>query len=205
VTNPDRALRLHTLAFNLRGLDRRLQADDIWSLPRFGPGQVSELDVALNSAVEDLDALGIFPRLTMAESVPLSPDNLPDVLSDRAGVNLLRKSLRTAAAAVDAELAELADEPTTISGVTVSEHRQLEVIVRVVIEHSVTVRLSDEDRAQLEILVQMLELQLRAPYPDRRIVGRIVRGVVALGGGIFAGVLGNLATDLLQTFDVPWP
>jgi hypothetical protein len=100
---------------------------------------------------------------------------------------------------------ERRDDIQRPGGLTVDEHRRIEVIVRVVVEHSVTIRLAPEDRAQLDVLIQMLELQLRAPRPDRPIVARVLRGLLAVGGGVLVGVLGNLASDLIAQLEIPWP
>jgi hypothetical protein len=89
--------------------------------------------------------------------------------------------------------------------VTVDEHRALEATLRIVVERSETAQLSAEDRTQLDVLIEMLQLQLRAPRPDRPIIGRVLRGLAAVGGGLLLAVAGNYLTDLMHSFGVSRP
>jgi len=89
--------------------------------------------------------------------------------------------------------------------ISVDEHRALESVLTAVVEVSETLAIAAEDRAQIDVLIQMLQLQLRAPAPDRPIIGRILRGLGTVGGGVLLGVAGNYFSDLLKRFGMPWP
>ena len=101
----------------------------------------------------------------------------------------------------------LAEPPLPVADdhISVEEHRQLELTLTVVLKQTETLQLSDEDRAQLDMLINTLHLQLRAPRPDRPIIGRALKGIATVAGGLFLGVAGNYLTDLLRRFDMPWP
>ncbi|HEV3312870.1 MAG TPA: hypothetical protein VG815_20360, partial [Chloroflexota bacterium] len=65
--------------------------------------------------------------------------------------------------------------------------------------------LSMEDRLQIEILTSTLLLQLRAPNPDRTIIGRALHGVSAFAGGVLTGVAATYLTSLMIKFGLPPP
>lgn len=312
----------------LRDLDSRLQ--DVDSV------RDSTIESEMLRLHDELDELGLLQLLTPGELVPISPDNLPDTLSDRAGVAAVRTTLRTLARLASAratlgpegwqssdwdvlvvrrdgvapshafvrelcfelgnqwnlaafyapdrvrpaeesvyppagvtatndpsfrewtlswggallwweegpESLRLRLENASVSGdteefgysdmlaaahraaeliaeglpeldaaaaqvrdasITIGEHRALEATLRIVVEQSETVMLSAEDQSQLQVLIETLQLQLRAPVPDRPIIGRVLRGLATLAGGALLGVAGNYLADLLKRFGVPWP
>lgn len=102
------------------------------------------------------------------------------------------------------ELDALSDQPPDV-GVTPTEHRMLEVVLRDATRAVQEVALDPPDRALMQAAVDTLRAQLASPQPDRHIIGRVLRRFVAIGGGVVIGVLGNYATDLMRHFHVPWP
>lgn len=102
------------------------------------------------------------------------------------------------------ELDALPDEPPDV-GVTVTEHRMLEVVLLHATRAVEEVALDPEDRALMQAAVDTLRAQLASPEPDRHIIGRVMRRFAAIGGGVVIGVLGNYATDLMRHFHAPWP
>jgi hypothetical protein len=119
----------------------------------------------------------------------------------------MKAAAHWAAELIAERLPELEDVTAQLQAetVTIDEHRALEATLRIVVEQSETAQLSAEDRTQLDVLIEMLQLQLRAPRPDRPIIGRILRGLAIVGGGLLLGVAGNYLTDLMHSFGVPWP
>lgn len=102
------------------------------------------------------------------------------------------------------ELDALPDDAPSV-GLTIVEHRQLEVVLGKAERALHEVSLNPEDRALLQAAVETLRSQLSSPEPDRHIVGRVLRRFGAVGGGVLIGVLGNYMADLLRHFHVPWP
>ena len=91
------------------------------------------------------------------------------------------------------------------SQITVVEHRALEVVIKAAQEALDDSDLSREDRLQLEVLSNILLLQMRAPAPDRTIVGRALRGIANFTSGVLVGVAATYMTSLLVKFGVPLP
>ncbi|HET7489176.1 MAG TPA: hypothetical protein VFJ85_14690 [Acidimicrobiales bacterium] len=102
------------------------------------------------------------------------------------------------------ELDALPDDPPEV-GITVTEHRMLEVVLLDAARAVEEVALNPDDRALMQAAVDTLRAQLASPEPDRHIIGRVLRRFAAVGGGVVIGVLGNYATDLVRHFHVPWP
>jgi hypothetical protein len=115
-----------------------------------------------------------------------------------------RAHLEDALEYTSVELDVLPDQ-TPDCGVTVLEHRQLEVTLGNADKALVEVALAPEDRALLQAAVATLRAQLASPEPDRHIIGRVLKRFVSVGGGVLLGVLGNYTSDLLRHFHVPWP
>lgn len=101
----------------------------------------------------------------------------------------------------------ISEGPETLNEetISVSEHRSLERLVRVVTEGSSELHLSAEDRVRLDVLIQTLQLQLRTPTPDRPIIGRVLRGIATIAGSLLVGVGGNYVYNMMMRFGVPWP
>lgn len=136
------------------------------------------------------------------------------VVLDRAGGDVVargrtiqrfgRESMSEALRFISEEIAAVPN-PGPELGITVVEHRRLEVVLRTAQTTLSEARLSDEDRLLLQAAVETLRSQLTSPLPDRHIIGRVLRRFAAVGGGVTLGVAGNLVTDLLRHFQVPWP
>jgi len=88
----------------------------------------------------------------------------------------------------------------TDAAVTVAELRSIEALITALGTRVTDLALSLEDRARLEVFVAILQLQLRAPEPDRPIIHRCLIGLRKVTAGLALGVAGNLLTELLQTF-----
>jgi hypothetical protein len=102
------------------------------------------------------------------------------------------------------EVTALPDDPQA-QGISVIEHRRLEVVLTAAISESETVTLDAEDRALLNAAIETLRAQMASPVPDRHIIGRVLRRFAQIGGALAAGVAGNYLTDLIHHFHVPWP
>lgn len=81
--------------------------------------------------------------------------------------------------------------------------------VEVVLQETVRViheeRLAPETAAMLQSAVDTIQAQMKAPSPDRRIIGTMLSHVVTFAGGLMTGVGGNYLTDLIKTFAPWWP
>ena len=113
-------------------------------------------------------------------------------------------TLEDATLFAEAQVLALPDDPADV-GVAPAELRQLEVVLHAAVKIADTARLDPEDRALLQAAVDTLRIQLVSPVPDRQIVGRVLRRILATGGALFVGVAGNYLTDLVRHFHVPWP
>lgn len=109
--------------------------------------------------------------------------------------------------AVDLVAGWLTQDPHSVNQdqITVSEHRALETVIHLIDVASPELRLSAEDRVRLDVLIQTLQLQLRTPTADRTIIGRVLHGLAAFGGGVLVGVASTYLTGLMVRFGIPLP
>jgi hypothetical protein len=99
------------------------------------------------------------------------------------------------------------EPPGEASGsfISVNEHRAIEVVLLETQQALETAQLSPQDRLQTDLLLQILRLQLRAPQPDRTIIGRALKGVATFAGGVLVGVASTYMVGLLAKFGIPPP
>jgi len=90
-------------------------------------------------------------------------------------------------------------------GISVDELRAMESVLFVVREAAEPLALNPVDRVRLDVLIQTLQLQMRAPTPDRVIIKRVLGGFVTFAGGVLAGVVGSYFQGALVKFGVRWP
>ena len=106
-------------------------------------------------------------------------------------------------------LYEIDDEPAEPKqpeyGVSAVELQKIEVVLAATVEVVHTARLDVETAATLKAAIDTMHAQVRAPRPDRRIVGRTIATIATFAGGLVTGVAGNYLTDLVKAFHVPWP
>jgi len=88
---------------------------------------------------------------------------------------------------------------------TVDEHRAIEVVVYEAIRAIDKPGLSDEERLQIRVLTDILLLQMRAPEPDRTIIGRALSGIGKFAAGVLVGVAATYLQALLTKFGLPPP
>lgn len=93
----------------------------------------------------------------------------------------------------------------SVHRLAVHEHRAIEVVIQAAEEALLEQALPPEDHLQVEILTRILQLQMRAPAPDRTIVGRSLRGIATFAGGVLTGVASTYLTSLMVKFGVPPP
>jgi hypothetical protein len=129
---------------------------------------------------------------------------LQSVLGTEEGAEFHSDQIESAAQCVAEWIAE---PPANGSGsyVTVNEHRALEVVILYAQEELERLEVSPEDRLQTQLLIEILQLQLRAPEPDRTIIGRALKGVATFAGGVLTGVASVYLVSLLVKFGVPPP
>lgn len=138
--------------------------------------------------------------------------NLVEVELQGDSLRLIGRTTRTfdrshmvdALAFTSEELDALPAEPPE-AGLSVVEHRKLEIVLGHAHSAVSDTALDALERATLQAAVDTLRAQLASPEPDRHIIGRVLHRFTSFSGGILIGVLGNYATDLLQNFPVPWP
>jgi hypothetical protein len=65
--------------------------------------------------------------------------------------------------------------------------------------------LTAEESLQIRVLTDILLLQIRAPEPDRTIVGRALHGIGKFAAGVVVGVATSYLQALLVKFGVPPP
>jgi hypothetical protein len=109
--------------------------------------------------------------------------------------------------AIDLVAGWLTQDPQSVNQdqITVSEHRALETVIRLIDVASPELQLSAEDRVRLDVLIQTLQLQLRTPTADRTIIGRVLHGLATFGGGVLVGVASTYLTGLMVRFGIPLP
>ncbi|HMJ77785.1 MAG TPA: hypothetical protein VK507_17530 [Iamia sp.] len=89
--------------------------------------------------------------------------------------------------------------------VTPEESQKLEVLVRAVR------RLIDDERTDgpeavlLLAAIDSIGAQVKSDPPSETIIGRNVKRIAMLAGGVLAGVAADHLTDLLVHLRVPWP
>lgn len=93
-----------------------------------------------------------------------------------------RAHLNDALEFTSSELDALPDRPPDV-GVTPTERRMLEVVLRDATRAVDEVALNPEDRALLQAAVDTLRAQLASPEPDRHIVGRVLRRLLRSAEG----------------------
>lgn len=126
------------------------------------------------------------------------------ILTGRTTESFGQDEQRAALTFAEGEVSAHWDPPPSI-GVTVQEHRQLEVILREAQQVVVSAALTDEDRALLQAAVDTFRAQLQSPEPDQVVIGRVLRRISHTAGALIVGVAGNYLTDLVRHFHVPWP
>ncbi len=101
----------------------------------------------------------------------------------------------------------VAEPPAVSSGdyLTVTEHRAIEVVVTAAREAIDGPGLTAEESLQIRVLTDTLLLQIRAPEPDRTIVGRALHGIGKFAAGAVVGVAATYLQALLVKFGVPPP
>lgn len=101
----------------------------------------------------------------------------------------------------------VAEPPAGSSGdyLTVNEHRAIEVVITAAREAMDGPGLTAEESLQIRVLTDILLLQIRAPEPDRTIVGRALHGIGKFAAGVVVGVAASYLQALLVKFGVPPP
>lgn len=86
--------------------------------------------------------------------------------------------------------------------ISIEEHRAIESLIFEVQRGAEPLKLSAPDRARLDALVQMLQIQLRTPSPDRPIISRLLHGLLTFSSGVVTGIAATYLQGALVKFGV---